>query len=337
MKNTLRFGIIGCSRVAESSTIPAILNSNFAKISYIGSRSQQKAKDFATKFNCTKYGSYEDVLNDADVDAVYISLPIGLHEEWTIKAAKAGKHVLCEKSSTTSFESAKKMVQACKENNVRLMEGFMFRFHPSHKKVRELINLGLIGKVFSFYARYGFTSVPNDDIRYNKELGGGILNDAGCYPICASRILFGKEPVSVIYNPVVDVDMDVDVKGVLTLQYTDHEYAHMEFGYGLYYQSVYSMWGEKGQLSLSRAYNIPETMSASLILETTENKKEFTIESVNHFRLMFDAFSQEIMEITPSCFNFEDDLLKQALVMDAARQSITNKSSVIVDSKKLDL
>ena len=132
----LKFGIIGCSRIAKRSVIPAIIKSEFAELEIIGSRSTDKAKEFAKEFDCEKFGTYEDVISNDSVDVVYISTPIGTHEEWSIKATAAGKHVYVEKSSTYSFDSAKKMVKSAKENNVRLMEGFMFRFHPQHQKVK---------------------------------------------------------------------------------------------------------------------------------------------------------------------------------------------------------
>ncbi len=129
MTDKIRIGVIGCSTIAKNSTLPAILKSNNAKLEHIGSRSNKKALEFSKIFGCKKSGTYEDVINDENVDAIYISTPVGNHEEWVLKSANAGKHILCEKSSTTSFNSAKKMVSTVKENNVRLMEGFMYRFH----------------------------------------------------------------------------------------------------------------------------------------------------------------------------------------------------------------
>lgn len=326
----LRFGIIGCSKIASCSTIPAILESQYASLEHVGSRDENKAETFSKKFHCTKFGSYENVLNDDDVDAVYISLPVGLHEEWVIKAAKAGKHILCEKSSTISYKSAQKMVQICRKHNVRLMEGFMFRFHPSHQKVKEIIKKGKLGKIFSFYGKYGFSQVSLTDIRYNKKLGGGILNDAGCYPICASRIIFGKEPKSAFYMSAIDKKSGVDEKGILFLKYGDDEFAHMEFGYGLSYQSKYEVWGDKGHLRLSRAYNIPSDMKASLLVESS-NKKEILIKPTNHFRLMFDSFSKQLLNLAKAHFDFESDLLLQAKVMDAARNSRLKSRPVMLD------
>ncbi len=328
MSKKIRFGIIGCSRIAESSTIPAILNSNHAELIFIGSRTQEKAQNFATKFNCKNYGSYTDVLKDNNVDAVYISLPVGLHEEWTIKAAKAGKHILCEKSSTTSYASAKRMVDAAKQNNVRLMEGFMFRFHPSHSKVLELIHNGVLGKIFSFYGIYGFQQIPKSDIRYKKELGGGVLNDAVCYPLCASRIIFDKEPIEVMCNLQINKETEIDERAVVIINYGQDQVAQMVVGYDLFYQSLYSIWGTVGVIRLSRSYNIPPDMPASLSVNSHTENKELTIEPANHFVLMVNGFCKEIVGVDTSTFNFETDLLNQAKVMEAARLSHTRNHPV---------
>ncbi|NDB90973.1 MAG: gfo/Idh/MocA family oxidoreductase [Thaumarchaeota archaeon] len=321
MQKKIRFGIIGCSRIAANSTLPAIQTSQYAQIVNIGSRTNEKAQKFAAQFGCNKYGTYEDVLSDEDVDAVYISTPVGLHEEWAVKAANAGKHVLCEKSSTTSYLSAQKMVLSAKQNNTRLMEGFMFRFHPSHKKVLELIRNNALGRLFSFYGMYGFQAIPKSDIRYNKNLGGGILNDATCYPICASRIIFGKEPIGVTCVLNLDKETSIDERALIMLNYGNDQFAQAAVGYGLFYQSLYSVWGSEGFLKLSRSYNIPPDMSALLTLNNAKENNEISIEPANHFSLMIDGFSKEVLGIDQAAFNFEDDLLNQAKVMEAARLS----------------
>lgn len=327
MKRKLRFGIIGCSRIAYSSTIPAILESEYAEIEIIGSRTKAKANKFAKKFDCKKYGNYQDVLNDNNVDVVYISVPVGLHEKWSILAARAGKHILCEKSSTTSYKSAKKMILEAKKNRVRIMEGFMFRFHPSIQKVSEVIKKNKIGKIFSFQSRYGFPAISKKDIRYQKELGGGILNDAGCYPICASRILFNEEPKSVYCNLITEQKNKIDEFANILLTFQDGKISEMNVGYGLFYQSIYEIWGSKGMLSLSRAYNIPSNMTASLKINT-EKSLEIQINPINHFKLMIDNFSKEILGIKKCEFEFERDLLNQAKVLEAARRSNQEKRRV---------
>ena len=328
--NKLKIGIIGCSRIAKNSTIPAILKSENFELEFIGS-SSQKAEEFASNFNCKKFGSYDDVLNDNDVDVVYISTPVGLHEKWVIKSAEAGKHILCEKSSCTSYSSAKKMIEVCKKNHVRIMETLMFRFHPSHKKVKEIIKNEIIGDIFSFYGCYGFPPIPKNDIRYNKSLGGGIFNDAGCYPICASRILFDSEPESILCDLFIDKEFEIDTKASVFMNFSDSRTCHFNVGYNLFYQSFYSLWGSKGVLHLSRAYNVPPDMPVTLTLNTNENEQKFLIEPVDHFKLMIDSFYDELKNPGSSNYSFESDLLKQARIMEAARLSFSEKRYVKIN------
>lgn len=322
-KTKIRFGIIGCSKIANRSTIPAILNSNSAQLEMIGSRSLDTARTFVKKFGCKKFGSYEEVIQCKDIDAVYISLPIALHEEWAIKAAKSGKHVLCEKSSTVSFESATRMVNCCKENNVRIMEGFMFRFHPQHKKVLELIQNNVIGKSFVFDGMYGFPPVSKNDIRYNTELGGGVLNETGCYPIYASRMIFGEEPISVMCNLYNDETTNVDTKGHVYLLYNDKKVAFVSFGFENYYQANYKIWGSNGIIELDRAYAVPPTLSTIVHVKTEDALKEITIDAIDHFTLMIDSFCNEFKNKVGD--TFENDLLNQALVMESLRKSNREK------------
>ena len=154
LKSKIRFGIIGCSSIAERTTIPAIIRAKNATLQTIGSRNIDKAEKFATKFSCRSYGTYDDVLNDRNVDVVYISLPIGLQEELVIKSAKAGKHIICEKSASTSFTDAKKMVKICTNNKVRLLEGFAFRFHPQHKQIVKIIDRRSFGRTFTLISKF---------------------------------------------------------------------------------------------------------------------------------------------------------------------------------------
>jgi predicted dehydrogenase len=334
MINKNNIGVIGCSTIAKNSTIPAILNCNNVKLEHIGSRSKDKAFEFSKIFNCKKYGTYEDVLNDKDVDIVYISTPVGNHEEWVLKSAEAGKHILCEKSSTISFDSAKKMIKACKENNVRLMEAFMFRFHPSHQKVKELINNQTLGKIFSFSSKYGFPPISKNNIRYDKSLGGGILNDAGCYPINASRMLFGTEPKGIFCNLVIDQEKQVDVKATIFMDFNDNRYSQSVVGYDLFYQSTYRLWGSEGSLSLTRAYNIPSDMHAILNLNTNKLQEKISIKPVDHFQLMIYAFSNQLQSIQSTDYNFEEELFNQAKIMEAARISNKEKRYVRINEIK---
>ena len=336
--DSLRFGIIGCSRIAKRSVIPAILKSEFAELQMIGSRSVDRAKEFSSEFNCKNYGTYEDVISDESVDAVYISTPIGTHEEWAIKAANAGKHIHCEKSSTTSFESAKKMIENSKQNNVRIMEGFMFRFHPQHQKVKDLINNNKIGDLVSFNGTFGFPAFPEGDIRYNKKLGGGFLNDSGCYPVCASRMIFEEEPIGVSCNLSIDAKTGVDVRGTSYMIFDKEKTASITYGNGNYYQSKYNVWGSGGIISLERAYSVPPDFKTHVDIEYNDKNdwasiknETFDINPANHFSIMIKAFCQEITGDKKSSFNFEEDLKNQARVMEAHRVSSEEKRFVSLD------
>ena len=337
--NPLKFGIIGCSRIARKSVIPAILKSEFAELEIIGSRTVEKSKEFSTEFNCKKNGTYDDVIFDDSINAVYISTPIGTHAELAMKAASAGKHVYCEKSSTDSFTSAKEMVECSKNNNVRIMEGFMFRFHPQHQKVQELINNKKIGNIDSFYGSFGFPSFPEGDIRYNKELGGGFLNDSGCYPICASRMIFDQEPLSVFYHNSIDSKTGVDVKGTSILTYKNNKTASITYANGNYYQAKYEVWGSEGVISLDRAYSVPSDFITKINLQynienTWEGRKNeiIKVEPTDHFLKMIDIFCMEINGNSKLSLNFEKELLNQAKVMEAHRLSnISHKEKYLDD------
>jgi len=334
----LKFGIIGCSRIAKRSVIPAILKSDFAELEMIGSRSIEKAEEFAKGFNCKKFGSYESLISDDSINAVYISTPIGTHEEWAIKAASAGKHILCEKSSTTNFESAKKMTNSAIQNNVRLMEGFMFRFHPQHSYVKDLIDNGKIGKLKSFNGSFGFPEFSYDDIRYNEKLGGGFLNDAGCYPICASRIIFNEEPIGVSCNLSIDKKTSVDISGTSYMLFPDDKHASITYGHGRYYNATYNVWGSDGVISLERAYSLPSDFQTKVSLQyNTKNTWDgrkidiFDQKPIDHFKEMVDIFSMEVIGEKKSSFNFERDLLNQAKIMDAHRISSKEKRFIELD------
>ena len=336
--DTIRFGIIGCSRIAKRSVIPAIIKSEFAELEMIGSRSLEKSKVFSNEFDCKKYGTYEDVISDNSVDAVYISTPIGTHEEWAIKAATAGKHIHCEKSSTTSFESAKKMIEHSKQNNVRIMEGFMFRFHPQHQKVKELIENNKIGDLVSFDGSFGFPAFPEGDIRYSKELGGGFLNDSGCYPICASRMIFGEEPIGVSCNLSIDTKTGVDVRGTSHIAYDNEKTASITYGNGNYYHATYKVWGSAGIILLERAYSVPADFQTNVNVQysiesnwNSRKNENYEINATDHFLEMINTFCLEIIGNKKSAFNFEQELENQAKVMEAHRISANEKRFVSLD------
>jgi len=327
MQSRISFGIIGCSSIAEKSTIPAITKTNYAKLQMLGSRSIKKAKKFANKFSCNSYGNYEEILERKDIDAVYISLPIGLQEKWVIKSAKAGKHILCEKSISTSYNSAKKIVSECKKNDVRILEAFSFRFHPQHERIKKMLQQNKLGKLFSFYGIFCFVlPFSSKDFRLHKDLGGGALNDVGCYLVCASRMFF-HEPTTISCRLFKNKKFGVDTKGAILMEYPKGKIGIGVFSYENTFQSTYEVWGSKGHASLDWAFNIRKNIKPGINLQTNSGLKKLKLKPADQVKLMINNFCKELINPNTSKFNFEKDLLSQAKILDAARKSnSTNKS-----------
>jgi len=327
MKSKIKFGIIGCSSIAKKSTIPAIITNKNSIVEMIGSRSITKAEKFAKEFDCNKFGNYEDVLKNENIDAVYISLPISMHEKWAIKAAKAGKHILCEKSLTLSYASSKKIVKECKNNNVKIRENFVFKFHPQHKKILDIITKNKIGTVHSFSAKYGFNSLfSNKNFRFNKKLGGGALNDIGCYLISACSHVFKDLPTSVFCNLEINKKFNIDYRGSILLTFSKNRTALVSFSYDDYFQSTYDIWGTRGLIRTERAFNVSKNMKTSIYLNQNDKIKKILISPANQFQLAIEDFCSKIKYNSNN--NFEKEILNQALIMDAVRRS-SSKNSVI--------
>ena len=200
----------------------------------------------------------------------------------------------------------------------------MFRFHPQHQKVKELIKEGKIGEVKSFNGIFGFPAFPEGDIRYDS----GFLTDSGCYPICASRMIFDEEPLGVFCNQKKIPESSVDVEGSAILFYENGKTATITYSNGSYYQAKYEVCGTEGVISLDRAYSVPPDFTTKVTLQyNTENNwngrrtKTFEIEPKDHFLEMLDAFCMEITGIKKAPFNFEQELLNQARTMFAASSS----------------
>tara|TARA_B100000029_G_C17591520_1_gene962654 strand:- start:1464 stop:2456 length:993 start_codon:yes stop_codon:yes gene_type:complete len=323
---SLKIGVLGCSRVAEKYFFPYILKSKKAKVDFIASRSISKAEDWSRKYACKNFGTYEDLIN-ADLDLIYISLPISMHEEWSIKAANSGKHILCEKSSTISLDSAKNMLNTCKQNNVRILEALAFRFHPQHKKIQKLIQ-NEIKEIQNFYGIFGFPPPPKNDIRWNNSLGGGVLNDVSCYPACASRLIFETEPLSVSSNIEFDKNSGVDKSVNALISYPAEKIAFISSGFHNYYQSKYSVWGSEGRITTKRAYSVLPNYETSIYLDKNDEITEIKIPPVDQFGLMFDHLCDTIEKNDINKFNFENDLLNQAKLMEALRISNIEKRTV---------
>ncbi len=192
VSDPVRWGVLGSAGIAVNKVIPAMQGAQLTRVDAIASRSAEKARSTAESLGIPKsYGSYEELLADSEIEAVYIPLPNHLHAPWTKAAAEAGKHVLCEKPLATSSAQAREMIEAAHGAGVKLMEGFMYRLHPLWVEVRRLLTEGVIGDLLAIQSFFSYYNVDPHDIRNNVEFGGGALFDVGCYPVKVARMLFG--------------------------------------------------------------------------------------------------------------------------------------------------
>ena len=333
MKKKIQFGIIGCSSIAERVTIPAILKAKNANLHMIGSRSTTRAKKFAKKFSCRKYGKYDDVLNNDDIDAVYISLPIALQEKEVIRFAKKGKHIICEKSASTSFDSIKKMLQVCKENKVRLMEGFSFRYHPQHKQVIKITKTKSFGKSLVFSSKFFIPVKRSDkDFRFNKNFGGGALNDLGCYIISASRLIFEDNPIFINCKLHATERNGVDMCGNIYLEFPKKRIAFGVFGYESNFQAKYEVMSATSQIKVETAYNIRNDKNAQIMTYGKNKMKQLRLKPSNQSQLMIEDFCNVLINNKKSV-HYEKDMLSQAQIMAAAR--LSNMKNKLIDINEI--
>ncbi len=279
----LNIGVMGCAAIAERSMIPAIQQVEDFNLVAVASRSMAKAKLFADKFKCEAVEGYQNLLDRNNIDAVYMPLPTGLHHEWIIKTLKAGKHVLAEKSIAYDYNSAKEMIGLARENNLLVMEDFMFQYHRQHQFVFDLINKGEIGETRAFYAKFGFPPLPKYNFRYDDAVGGGALLDAAGYTVRAVQFVLGNDYEVKAANLKYDPATGTNIYGGAFMENGSGISAHISFGFDHFYQANYEIWGSKGKILVDRAFTPRLDFSPVIILEKQGEKQEFPIEPDNHF------------------------------------------------------
>jgi len=338
MNKKLKIGILGCANIAEKYAINAFKAINNAEVVGIASRDPEKAKKWASRFNIRAEQSYDAMIASSGIDAVYIPLPIGLHEEWVIGAASAGKHIICEKSLTDSFDSALKIIESCRSNGVVLYENFMSDFHPQHEKVLASIKSGKIGRPFVFRSNFGFNLSDKHNFRFDKKLGGGSLNDEGAHLVFMARKIFGEEPITVTCNLLHKKADGVDIQGSAMLEFPEARTALLAFSYCSEYQNNYSVWGSQGIINVASAYSIAPRVRPSLSLIKIENYKEVVtdikVSAVNQFELIFHDFCDTVLnkgKRAKKIASIYKQILAQAKVLEAMRRSSVENRKVVVN------
>jgi predicted dehydrogenase len=250
-----------------------------------------------------------------------------MHEEWSIKALEAGKHVWCEKPAALSYKSALVMAGYARKNGKRLMEGFMYRHHPQHAKVRELIQSGAIGTLEKIRARIAYPKPSSENIRMHAHLGGGFYYDALVYPLNAARMLAEAEPVSIECTMRLDPETGVDVEDEAGLFFENGLVAEISGGFSDDYRSTYEVIGTRGSLRMERAYAVPKDMPVRIFLENASGAQDFTIPAFDHFVPLARTFCESILSGSTSP-DFEDELVRQARVTDAGWRSAQEHRAV---------
>ncbi len=320
----LRWGIISTARIALRRVIPALQKAESATILAIASRDLARAREAAAQLGIPRaYGSYEELLADREVEAVYNPLPNSLHRIWTVRAAEAGKHVLCEKPLAVDATEAETIVGACQRAGILLQEAFMYRFHPQIDETQRLVRDGTIGKPWLVRSAFTFTVSRPEDIRLNPSLGGGGLMDVGCYCINISRLLLG-EPTAVW--GVGREENGVDVVFAGALEFAHHAAAQFDCGVRAPGRQFCEIVGTEGVLTLLRPFQ-PEEDPASLLLQRGDRHERIELPGTNQYVRMVEAFGECVRTGRPPRFP-ASDAVGNMRVIDALRQSARTGESM---------
>ena len=287
----LRIGVLGCANIAKRSVVPAILTIPELELVAVASRTLPKATEYAQLFNCEAVVGYQNLLDRKDIDAIYMPLPTGLHEEWVLKALETGKHILIEKSLAMSYASAQVMVQKAKEKGLLIMENFMFLYHGQHNFVKQLMADGKIGELRCFRSSFGFPPLANDNFRYNKALGGGALLDAAAYTVRASQLFLGNDLIVAASNLNYE-NSEVDLYGGAYLQSKRGAFSEVAFGFDNFYQCNYELWGSKGKITAQRAFTPSPEFKPTITLEVQGQIFNYEVNAENHFVNMLNEFKR---------------------------------------------
>jgi predicted dehydrogenase len=292
----LSWGILCPSLVGRLAVIPAIQHSRNGRVQAIASRSLERAQREAEQFSIPRaYGSYLELLADPEVDAVYIPLPNSLHREWVVRAAEAGKHVLCEKPLATSAAEAEAMIAACARNRVQLMEAFMYRFHPRSIRVKQLVDSGALGPIQLIRSAFTFLHHNRDDYRFKPEMGGGALLDVGGYAVSAARWLIGAEPLEVQATARYGDESGVDETLGGLLRFPGGEIAVVTCSFRTALRQNYEVVGRDAALEVSLAF-IPEGEDAPLVVLRDNQVEIEHFPRVDQYQLMVEHFADAVLD-----------------------------------------
>jgi len=332
----LRWAVLGTARIATRKVIPALQKSGASEVVAIASRDLTKAQEAARALQIAKaFGSYEEALADREVDAVYIPLPNHLHVPWSLRAAQAGKHVLCEKPIAMSTAECRELLAARDRFQVKISEAFMVRTHPQWVRARELARSGEIGDLRAVMAVISFHNSEPGNIRNVVEFGGGAMWDIGCYPVQISRFLFGEEPVSASALTERDPEFGTDRLSSAVLGFRAGHCIFTVSTQLVYHQRI-QILGTKGRIEVEVPLNPPPDRACRLIIDNGSDlwgggihTEEFA--PCDQFTIQADQFVKAVRGSGEVPTPLEDSLANTAVIeaiFESARRGVSVNPAV---------
>lgn len=317
-KQRLRWGVLGVSKINER-LLPAFARCKIAQLIGLASRSLDRAREAVARSGIAQaYGSYEALLDDPAIDAVYIPLPNTLHGPWARAAADKGKHILCEKPLTPTAAEAVALVEHCRCKKVQILDGFMWPHHPRTARMRQLLDSGELGAVRRVSAAFTFQlDMKPANIRLKPDMAGGSLLDIGCYPVYAIRWAMGAEPVRVFASARFQYGVDVELDAIFW--FADGRMANFDCGFTAPYRGWLEITCEKGIVEIPKMW-LPPPRASYLVHRDNREPETVTLDEADQIVLMLDGFSTCVLEgraISPG----PEEAIKSLRVLDALAKS----------------
>lgn len=334
MTKKVKWGILSTASIAQRRVIPAMKNCQHAEVAAIASRSLDKAKAVAAQFSIPKaYGSYEELFNDPEIEAIYNPLPNHLHVEWSVRAADRGKHVLVEKPLARNVAEARHLLEARNRNHVKIGEAFMVRTHPQWLRAAELVHSGRIGKLRSAFCYFSYFNVDPTNTRNIADDAGGALMDIGCYPIKTSRFVFREEPRRVFGCIERDPTFKTDRLTSAILEFPTGQSVFTVSTQVVYYQKM-QFFGDAGRIDIEIPFNAPTDKPCRIFVDDCSvlyASASAVVESLpvcNQFTIQGDLFSTSIRHDTEVPNSLEDAFANMAVIDAIFRSSHSGKWEV---------
>ena len=286
----MKLGILGTADIAFRRFLPALQKCPGITYAGVASRGSEKALRFARVYGGKCYSSYDALLEDKSIDAVYVPLPPALHYEWGKKALEAGKHLLMEKPFTTSLHETETLLALAEEKHLAVHENYMFLYHSQLTKVKEMISDGTLGEIRLLRMAFGFPKLDANDFRYNKALGGGALLDCGGYPVRLAFELLGETAHVTQAKLSRPEGYEVDLYGSAVLENDDGLCAQISFGMDNSYKCELEVWGSRASLFTDRIFTAGTDVSPRIIMHSEQGKFSREMHQDDHFQHSIEAF-----------------------------------------------